>query len=53
MERLLAADQPDAGKIPGQINRVAGPGEALEKANARMLRGVCRVLTPDEGKALC
>ena len=45
MEPLLAADQPDEGKILAQIDRVAQARAELEKANARMLLGLRRVLT--------
>jgi periplasmic protein CpxP/Spy len=52
MEPLLAADQPDEGKIVAQIDRVAQARAELEKANARMLLGLRRVLTPDQWKTL-
>jgi Spy/CpxP family protein refolding chaperone len=52
MEPLLAADQPDEGKILAQIDRVAQARAELEKANARMLLGLRRVLTPDQWKTL-
>ncbi len=52
MEPLLAADQPDEGKILAQIDRVAQARAELEKANARMLLGLRRVLTQDQWKTL-
>jgi periplasmic protein CpxP/Spy len=52
MEPLLAADQPDEGKILAQIDRVAQARAELEKANARMLLGLRRVLTSDQWKTL-
>jgi periplasmic protein CpxP/Spy len=52
MEPLLAADQPDEGKIIAQIDRVAQARAELEKANARMLLGLRRVLTSDQWKTL-
>jgi periplasmic protein CpxP/Spy len=52
MEPLLAADPPDEGKILAQIDRVAQARAELEKANARMLLGMRRILTPDQWKTL-
>ena len=52
MEPLLAADSPDEGKILAQIDRVAQARAELEKANARMLLGMRRILTPDQWKTL-
>jgi periplasmic protein CpxP/Spy len=52
MEPLLAADQPDEGKILGQIDRLAQARAELEKANARMLLGLRRVLTTEQWKTL-
>jgi Spy/CpxP family protein refolding chaperone len=52
MEPLLAADQPDEGKILAQIDRVAQARAELEKANGRMLLGLRRVLTPEQWKTL-
>lgn len=52
MEPLLAADQPDESKILAQIDRVAQARAELEKANARMLLGMRRILTPDQWKSL-
>jgi periplasmic protein CpxP/Spy len=52
MEPLLSADQPDEGKILAQIDRLAQARAQLEKANARMLLGLRRVLTPDQWKTL-
>jgi periplasmic protein CpxP/Spy len=52
MEPLLAADPPDESKILAQIDRVAQVRAELEKANARMLLGLRRVLTPDQWKTL-
>jgi periplasmic protein CpxP/Spy len=52
MEPLLGVDQPDEGKILAQIDRVAQARAQLEKANARMLLGLRRLLTPDQWKTL-
>jgi periplasmic protein CpxP/Spy len=52
MEPLLAADQPDEGKILGQIDHLAQARAELEKANARMLLGLRRILTPEQWKTL-
>jgi Spy/CpxP family protein refolding chaperone len=52
MEPLMAADQPDEAKILSQIDRVAQARAELEKANARMLLGVRRVLNQDQWKKL-
>ena len=52
MEPLLAADQPDESKILSQIDRVAQARAELEKANARMLLGLRRILTVDQWKTL-
>jgi protein CpxP len=52
MEPLLSADQPDEGKILAQIDRLAQARAELEKANARMLLGLRRVLTQDQWKTL-
>jgi Spy/CpxP family protein refolding chaperone len=52
MEPLLAADQPDEAKVLAQIDRVAQARAELEKANARMLLGLRRVLTPEQWKTL-
>ena len=50
MEPLMSADTPDEGKVLAQIDRVAQARAELEKANARMLLGIRRVLTPDQWK---
>jgi Spy/CpxP family protein refolding chaperone len=52
MEPLLGADQPDEIKILAQIDRVAQARAELEKANARMLLGLRRILTPEQWKTL-
>jgi Spy/CpxP family protein refolding chaperone len=52
MAPLLAADQPDESKILAQIDRIAQARAELEKANARMLLGLRRLLTPDQWKTL-
>jgi protein CpxP len=52
MEPLLAADQPDETKILAQIDRLAQARAELEKANARMLLGLRRLLTPEQWKTL-
>jgi periplasmic protein CpxP/Spy len=52
LEPLMSADQPDEGKILSQIDRVAQARAELEKANARMLFGIRRQLTPEQWKQL-
>jgi periplasmic protein CpxP/Spy len=52
LEPLVAADQPDEPKILSQIDKVAQARAELEKANARFLLGIRRVLTPDQWKKL-
>jgi len=52
LEPLLSADQPDESKILAQIDKVAQARAELEKANARFLLGIRRVLTPDQWKKL-
>jgi protein CpxP len=52
MEPLISADQPEEGKILAQIDRVAQARAELEKANARMLLGIRRQLTPEQWKQL-
>ena len=52
LEPMMAADQPDEAKIVAQIDKVAQARAELEKANARMLLGIRRVLTPDQWKKL-
>jgi periplasmic protein CpxP/Spy len=52
MRPLLSVDQPDEGQILAQIDHVAQARAELEKANARMLLGLRRVLTPDQWKTL-
>jgi periplasmic protein CpxP/Spy len=52
MEPLLAADQPDDGKILAQIDRVTQARAELERANGRMLLGLRKVLSPQQWKTL-
>jgi len=52
LEPMMAADQPDEAKIVAQIDKVAQARAELEKANARMLLGIRRILTPDQWKKL-
>jgi Spy/CpxP family protein refolding chaperone len=52
MEPLMSADQPDEAKVLSQIDRVAQARAELEKANARMLLGIRRVLNQDQWKKL-
>jgi Spy/CpxP family protein refolding chaperone len=49
---MLAADEPDETKILAQVDRVAQARANLEKANARMLLGLRRILTQDQWKKL-
>ena len=50
MEPLIRADSPDENKILSQIDRVAQARAELEKANARMLLGLRKQLTPEQWK---
>jgi protein CpxP len=52
LEPLVASDSPDEAKILAQIDKVAQGRAELEKANARFLLGIRRVLTPDQWKKL-
>jgi len=52
LEPLVSADQPDEQKILAQIDRVVQARAELEKANARMLLGVRRILTQDQWQKL-
>lgn len=52
MEPLIRADQPDEGKILAQIDKIAQARAELEKANARMLLGLRRQLTPEQWKQM-
>jgi Spy/CpxP family protein refolding chaperone len=52
LEPLVAADQPDESRVLAQIDRVAQARAELEKANARMLLGIRRVLNQDQWKKL-
>ena len=52
LEPLVESDQPEESKIVAQIDRVAQSRAELEKANARLLLGIRRVLNPDQWKKL-
>ena len=52
LEPLMAADSPDETRTLAQIDKVAQARAELEKANARFLFGIRRVLTPDQWKKL-
>jgi Spy/CpxP family protein refolding chaperone len=52
LEPLMAADSPDETKTLAQIDKVAQARAELEKANARFLFAIRRVLTPDQWKKL-
>lgn len=52
LEPLVSADQPEEGRILSQIDKVAQARAELEKANARFLLGIRRVLTQDQWKKL-
>lgn len=52
MEPMMSADQPDEGKILAQIDKIAQARAELEKANARMLLGIRKQLTPDQWKQI-
>lgn len=52
MEPLVSAEQPDEAKIVVQIDKVAQARAELEKANARMLLGIRRLLTQEQWNKL-
>jgi Spy/CpxP family protein refolding chaperone len=52
MEPLISAEQPDEAKIIAQIDKVAQARADLEKANARMLLGIRRLLTQEQWNKL-
>jgi Spy/CpxP family protein refolding chaperone len=52
LEPLMSADSPDETKTLAQIDKVAQARAVLEKANARFLFAIRRVLTPDQWKKL-
>jgi periplasmic protein CpxP/Spy len=52
MEPLIGADQPDEARILAQIDQVAQARAELEKANARLLLGIRRQLTPEQWKLM-
>jgi Spy/CpxP family protein refolding chaperone len=52
LQPLIGADQPDETRILAQIDKVAQARAELEKANARMLLGLRRQLTPDQWKEI-
>lgn len=47
---MLEADQLDESKVLSQIDTIAQARAELEKANARMLFGIRKLLTPDQWK---
>lgn len=52
LEPLVSADQPDETRILAQIDKVAQARADLEKANARMLLDIRRVLTQEQWQKL-
>ena len=52
LEPLMSADSPDETKTLAQIDKVAQARAELEKANARFLFAIRRVLTPDQWNKL-
>jgi Spy/CpxP family protein refolding chaperone len=50
LEPLIKDDQPNEGKILGQIDKVAQARAELEKANARYLLAIRAKLTPEQWK---
>jgi len=52
LDPLIDAANPDDAKVLPQIDRVAQARAELEKANARLLLGLRRVLTPEQWKQL-
>ena len=52
LEPLMSAESPDEARTVAQIDKVAQARAELEKANARFLFAIRRVLTPDQWKKL-
>jgi Spy/CpxP family protein refolding chaperone len=52
LEPLMSADLPDEARTLGEIDKVAQARAELEKANARFLFAIRRVLTPEQWKKL-
>lgn len=52
MEPLVESQQPDETKIVAQIDKLAQARAELEKANARMLLGIRRLLTQEQWNKL-
>jgi Spy/CpxP family protein refolding chaperone len=52
LDPLMSADSPDETKTLAQIDKVAQARAELEKANARFLFAIRRVLTPEQWKKL-
>ena len=52
LEPLVSADQPDESKILSQIDKVVQSRAELEKADARMLLGLRRVLSQEQWEKL-
>ncbi len=52
MEPLMNEDQPNESLILAQIDKIAQARAELEKANARMLLGLRKELTPDQWKLI-
>ncbi len=52
MEPLMNDDQPNESQILSQIDKIAQARAELEKANARMLLGLRKELTPDQWKLI-
>jgi Spy/CpxP family protein refolding chaperone len=50
LEPLVEADQPNEAQVVAQIDKVAQARANLEKANAKMLLAMRRVLTVDQWK---
>ena len=52
LEPLISADNPDDSLVENQIDKIAAARGELEKANARMLLSIRRVLTLEQWKKL-
>ena len=52
MEPMMSQDQPNEAAVMSQIDKVAQARAELEKANARMLLGIRRVLNQEQWKKL-
>lgn len=52
MQPMISADQPNEAQVLAQIDKIAQARADLEKANARMLFDIRKVLTPEQWQKL-